>query len=188
MYWLVLSGAYTEPGMFQLLTLPCQQGAGVWKEPGGNAARTADPDCPKGCPVPGGVLLNYKTGGAGRGSWHCSGTGWVTVSGWWATALSVIHFVYLYYFPFIFCPIKLSLSQATSITFFFSWFSSLFHEGWVKLDAAELPARLNHNNIMFLVFFLIAPPVFKCHSSWPKLFKIFWSKRNALQQSLHKIR
>ena len=122
MYWLLLSGAYTEPGMFQLLTLPYQQGAGVWKEPGGNAARTADPDCPKGCPVPGGVLLNYKTGGAGEGADIMPGTGGHQLVGGeqshCVSLICILLYYYHYYVPFLFCPIKLSISQPTSFTFF----------------------------------------------------------------------
>lgn len=64
------------------------------------------------------------------GSW-CSGTGWASVNRWLETSLCINCFMYFpffffcHYFPFFFCPIKLSLLQPMSFTFFSTWLSPI---------------------------------------------------------------
>lgn len=50
---------------------------------------------------------------------------------------------YHYYVPFLFCPIKLSLSQTMGFTYF--PIPSVISLRESELCGAELPARLNHN-------------------------------------------
>ncbi|KAK4818030.1 hypothetical protein QYF61_004154 [Mycteria americana] len=53
----------------------------VHKKLGGDTARTADPNCPKGYCIPYGVMLSIETGGSWPGgSDRCSGTGWASVA------------------------------------------------------------------------------------------------------------
>lgn len=56
---LLLSSACTEPRTFQLLALPCQQGAA-------GTVSTADPNWPKAHPIPHGIVLSSKSWGEGR--------------------------------------------------------------------------------------------------------------------------
>ncbi|KAK4831874.1 hypothetical protein QYF61_019886 [Mycteria americana] len=52
----------------------------VHKKLGGGTARTADPNWPKGCSIPYGVMLSTETGGSWPGgSDRCLGTGWASV-------------------------------------------------------------------------------------------------------------
>ncbi|KAK4817679.1 hypothetical protein QYF61_024908 [Mycteria americana] len=54
--------------------------AQVHKKLGGGTARTADPNWPKGCSRPYGVMLSIETGGSWPGDRDCcSGTGWASV-------------------------------------------------------------------------------------------------------------
>ena len=72
-----------------------------------NSTRITDPDCPKGCPVPGGVLLNYKTGGAGEGADIMPGTGGHQLVGGeqshCVSLICILLYYYHYYVPFLFC-------------------------------------------------------------------------------------
>jgi len=56
---------------------------GVHGKLGGDTARSADPNWPKGHPTPYDITLNKKNRGncPGDGS-HCSGTDWALVSRW----------------------------------------------------------------------------------------------------------
>lgn len=45
------------------------------KEPGGDRTRTADPQGPKGCPIPEGVLLSNRSWGKGGGRTGCRDDG-----------------------------------------------------------------------------------------------------------------
>ncbi|KAK4818522.1 hypothetical protein QYF61_014358 [Mycteria americana] len=55
----------------------------VHKKLGGDTARTADPNYPKGCSIPYDIMLSIETVGSWLGgSNRCSGTGWASVRGW----------------------------------------------------------------------------------------------------------
>lgn len=97
-FQLLLSGAYAKSRSILLLRLPASKRLCVHKELGGDRTRTADPDWTKGCPIPYGVMLNHKTGGAGRGVCCCLETGWASVS-WLVVSNCVEYQICFFFFP-----------------------------------------------------------------------------------------
>lgn len=86
-------------------------------ELGGGRARTADPSRPEGCPKPHGTVLNgnWTVRGEGlTGRYHCLGSGW-------AASNCIVHQLFrmfYHHFPFLFCPIKMSLTQSMNFYLF----------------------------------------------------------------------
>lgn len=66
--WVVLT---VSQGHFSFSDCPAREGMDVHKELRGDRTRTAHPNWPKGCPIPHGMMLNYKTGGVGWEKDHC---------------------------------------------------------------------------------------------------------------------
>jgi len=129
----------SEPKAFQHLTLPCLRGAGGTERAGGDRARTADPNCPKGCPTPCVIMWNYRTGGVG----------WGSVGGWWAIALWIICFLssfIIIIFPFFSALLNCVYLNPWILPFFLILFPSQWVGKSKQLCGAELPAGLNHSN------------------------------------------
>lgn len=98
---------------------------GVHKKIGGDGTRTDDTNWPRGYSMPYVVMLNHKTRGVG---WdvvgnHCSvvDMGQQVIRNYTVRHLVCIFLChnYYHYFPFPFCPIKLSLTQSTIFIYLF---------------------------------------------------------------------
>lgn len=105
-------------GCFSFSHCSASEGLGLHKELAEDRARTADPNCPKGQSITYGVdvMLNNNAE-----SWlleHCLGIGLALIGMWGEIALYIIC-ISSYFFPFLFCPVNLSLSQPTDLSFFF---------------------------------------------------------------------
>lgn len=92
------------------------------KKLGGDIARTGDSRWPEGCPVLDGSTLSNKTLESGQG-WVADAQGLAVLQStnteqlhWASLVLYILLSSLLFYF--LFCPVKLSLFQAKSFTFF----------------------------------------------------------------------
>lgn len=116
----------TEPRVFQLLTLSCQQGDWSWgggyEELEGNKNQIVT-QTDQRCPIPNGIILNYKQGGLAKED--C--TAW-TLASHQSTSVEELHcgllvlcviLIYLI-FPFIYVLLNgFYLNLSTSFFFFF---------------------------------------------------------------------
>lgn len=95
---------------------------GVHRELGGDTARTADPNWPKGCPIACGAMWDNNTGGVGGRGHSCWATRWASVGLWSPVALCITCFVcscycFFFFFPLSLFLFKLSWSQPFFVTF-----------------------------------------------------------------------
>jgi len=118
---LLLSNAHTKSMTLQHLVLPCgcTRSWGGGTEPGQlTQTSLSDLSCH--------VVLHWMipTRGAGQGGallWNCLGTGGMVGSNCVLQHLFCVFFPYYNYFPFLFCPTELLLSQPMNFIFFQSF-------------------------------------------------------------------
>lgn len=106
-------------GLFNFHTAPTVRRLGGHKKLAGDIARTADPSWTKGYSPPRGIMLNNNTGWSQLGGWQPPAQGLAGHQSAGAEQSHSHHLlcIFYYWFPFLFCPTKLSLSQPTSFTF-----------------------------------------------------------------------
>ena len=97
MLYLVLRSTYTKSGFFISSHCPASEELGMHKVAGGDRKRRADPNWPKGCPVPYGIMLNNKTVRVGQRNQLLLGV-WLGISLWVVSnCMCVTCFVYICY-------------------------------------------------------------------------------------------
>lgn len=84
----------------------CEQARGV-QEAGRGHSQAGDPDCPKSCSMPCGIMISTKMGeesGSGRLALFCSASGWASIY------LEVVGHLFCFVF-FLSSPTSLSLTK-----------------------------------------------------------------------------
>jgi len=113
--WAVLT---RSQGLFNFSYCPASKEAGDAQEAGKGYSQGSWPKLTKG-------IFRTIWRHAEHINWGELSQGWRLLGDWldisqrlWAIALCITCFVYSIFSPFLFCPIKLSLSQSTSFAFF----------------------------------------------------------------------
>lgn len=163
-------------GLFCLLCCPASvEELGLQKELKGDRNRTDDLGWPKGHSILYDVMQSNKTGGADWGggpatAWGLAGHCLVSGEQLHCTSLS-LGTIYYYYFPFIFCPIKLLLSQPTSFTFFFFFFLLIFFSNplwgseWTAVWCLAAWQLIPHYRFRFQILFSCRLLLHECWNS-----------------------
>lgn len=134
---------------------------GVHKKLEGHTAGTADPHWPQENSIPYVIVLNNKTGR----SWPRDVTLVLEDSvgiDQQIVSNCIVHLLlwilYYYFYLFLFCPFKLSLSQPTNFYLFSKSFAHPTGD-WVSgwLCAVQLPARLKHKSTLPEKISFLAP-------------------------------
>jgi len=114
-------------GHFSSSCSPASEELGVHRELGGGRTRTADPNWPKRCPKPCGVMLGSGTGRAGWGD--AVAQGW---SGCWSAGGEQLCCASLFVLFYIILYQNILISIHNLLYFYLSWFSAPSHWGWKR--------------------------------------------------------